>query len=492
MMLAQQLYEGIELGDQGPVGLITYMRTDSYRVAQEALEAVRDHIVTAYGKEWVSPKPNEFKAKKGAQAAHEAIRPTDVSRTPEAMKPFLKRDQLRLYRLIWDRFVASQMAPARWAVTEINVMGGPYHLQARGRRLLFKGYLKVWGEEKASKKKDPVLPHVKEGEDLQTYRIDLDQHFTQPSPRYTEATLVKTLEKEGIGRPSTYAPIISTIQDRGYVKLRDRKFFASEIGKIVTDLLVGSFPKILEADFTSQLEDDLDRIEEGKADWTEILKTFYDLFAKDLDRAKREMPDLKKNPEPSGETCEKCGGQMMIRINKHGRFLGCENYPKCRSTVSLDEKGQVVRPQETEYQCNLCDRPLLLRTGRRGPFFGCSGYPECRNTLSVDAEGKPLVPEPTDEKCEKCESPMVVKRGRRGSFLACSAYPECRFTRALSGQQKSAPKETGEACEKCGSPMVIRHGRRGAFAACSGYPECKNTKSLDDAAKTDAKKDADA
>ena len=477
MMLAQQLYDGIDLGEQGPTGLITYMRTDSFRVANEALEACREHIRSTLGETFLSPKPNVYKSGKGAQAAHEAIRPTDVMRTPEVLKQHLKRDQLRLYRLIWERFVASQMAPARWAVTEITVEAGDHLFQTRGKRLLFQGHLKVWKEEKKTGA-EARLPAVKEGDALRLRRIDLSQHFTQPPPRFTEATLVKTLEKEGIGRPSTYAPIISTIQDRGYVNLRERKFFATEIGKIVTDQLVEHFPRILDVDFTSKMEDDLDRIEEAEAEWTHVLKDFYDLFEKNLARAKDGMRDFKKDAKPSGETCEKCGGRLLYLVNKHGWFLGCENYPDCRTTVSLDEKGTPVRVRETEHKCPLCGKPMLLRTGRRGPFLGCSGYPECRNTVSVDEEGNPLWPEETGETCEKCGSPMVVKRGRRGPFLACTAYPACRSTRPLPGEKKKAPQETGDLCEKCGKPMVIRHGRRGSFAACSGYPACKNTKSL--------------
>ncbi|MHC4600911.1 MAG: type I DNA topoisomerase, partial [Planctomycetota bacterium] len=477
MVVAQQLYEGIELGDQGPVGLITYMRTDAYRVAKEAQDAARAFIESTYGKDWVPETPNTFKPRKGAQAAHEAVRPTDVTRTPDSLKDFLKRDQLRLYRLIWERFVASQMAPAKWAVTEINVEAGIHRLQARGRRLLFPGYLKVLkDEEKAGEEQG--LPKVADGDDLEAHRIELSQHFTQPPSRFSEATLVRMLEKEGIGRPSTYAPIISTIQERGYVKLTERKFHATEIGVVVTDLLVQSFPEILEVDFTSQLEDDLDRIEEAQAEWTQVLKAFYKLFEKDLKRAKKEMPNLKENAEPSKEKCDECGGRLLYRINRHGRFLGCENYPKCRATVSVGPNGEAVRPQVTEHACQLCGKPFIPRTGRRGPFLGCSGYPACRNTLSVDDEGNPIVPDPTNETCENCGKAMIVKHGRRGPFLACSGYPECKTTQPLAGGKKSEPKETGESCEKCGKPMVVRYGRRGAFAACSGYPDCRNTKSL--------------
>jgi DNA topoisomerase I len=457
MMIAQQLYEGIEIGAEGPVGLITYMRTDSFRIADEALAACRAHIESACGKEWLSPKPNVYASPKGAQAAHEAVRPTDVNRTPEAMKSFLTRDQQKLYQMIWERFVASQMAPARVAVTEISVEGGDYLLQARGRRVLFPGFTRIWKESGApgGSAEDKILPAVAQGETLDTRKVDLSRHFTQPPPRFTEATLVKTLEKLGIGRPSTYAPILSTIQERGYVRLTERKFFATDIGKAVTDLLVGSFPKILDVDFTSKMEEDLDKIEEEKSDWVNILRNFYKVFEKDLARAHKEMPDLKKNPARSDKTCPVCGGCLVYRYNRFGRFLGCEKYPACRTTVSVDAKGEAVVPHETEYKCQVCGKPMMFRTGRRGPFLGCSGYPDCRNTLSVDAEGRPVTPEPGQETCEKCGKPMVVKRGRRGPFIACSGYPDCKNAKPLRRKKKSeeesapegAPVEDTEAPE---------------------------------------------
>ncbi|MCU0723983.1 MAG: DNA topoisomerase, partial [Planctomycetes bacterium] len=444
MMLAQQLYEGIEIGTEGPVGLITYMRTDSFRVADEALTACRAHVESAFGREWLSEKPNVYGSPKGAQAAHEAIRPTDVSRTPDSLKSFLTRDQLKLYTLVWERFVASQMAPARVALAEITVKGGAYTLQARGRRVLFPGHTRVWRDLGSGPDEDRILPAVSRGDALETRKVDLTRHFTQPPPRFSEATLVKALEKLGIGRPSTYAPILSTIQDRGYVRLQERKFSATDIGKIVTDLLVGAFPAILGVDFTSKMELELDRIEEEKADWVAILRGFYDVFEKDLARARKEMRDLKKNPEPSGRPCPVCGGKLVFRYNRHGRFLGCAGFPACRTTLSIDAKGEPVVPRETEHRCDLCGKPMLLRTGRRGPFLGCSGYPECRHTVSVDAEGNPVKPEPGQGTCDKCGAPMVVRFGRRGPFIACSAYPACKNAKPLRRKKKGADEAEPE------------------------------------------------
>jgi DNA topoisomerase-1 len=445
MMVAQQLYEGIEIGAEGPVGLITYMRTDSFRVADEALTACRAHIESAFGREWLSAQANVYASPKGAQAAHEAIRPTEVTRTPESLKSFLTRDQMKLYQLVWDRFVASQMAPARIAVSEILVQGGRFALQAKGRRVLFPGHTRVWHDLGSGAEEDRLLPAVSRGEALDTRKVGLTQHFTQPPPRYSEATLVKVLEKLGIGRPSTYAPILSTIQDRGYVRLQERKFFATDIGKIVTELLVSSFPRILEVGFTSKMEEDLDRIEEAKSDWVAILRDFYGVFEKDLARARKEMRDLKKNPEASDKPCPTCGGRLVFRYNRHGRFLGCANYPNCRTTLSVNARGEAVVPRETEHKCPLCGKPMLLRTGRRGPFLGCSGYPECRSTLSVDEEGRPVQPEPGQSVCEKCGAPMVIKRGRRGPFLACSAYPACKNAKPLRKKRKTAEEaDSGE------------------------------------------------
>jgi DNA topoisomerase-1 len=477
MFLAQQLYEGIDLKDQGSVGLITYMRTDSFRVADEAVALTRDFIKATYGDDFLPAKARTFKLKKGAQEAHEAIRPTDVTRTPEAIKAFLSPDQFKLYDIIWRRFVASQMNPVIYDTTTLKILGGPYLFTASGRILKFKGFLDVWSTR--SDTDETSLPSLEQGSAVDLGKVTTIQHFTKPPPRFTEATLVKTLEKLGIGRPSTYAPIISTIQDRGYVNLSSRKFSATEIGKVVTDLLVEHFPTILDSAFTSRMEENLDSVAEANADWVEVLQKFYDMFRVDLEKADKNMRNLKTDPEKSDQTCKKCGAVMVWRYNAAGRFLGCSAFPKCRTTLSVDSEGNPKTPKETEHVCERCQKPMLLRDGRRGVFLGCSGFPECKNTLSVDAEGNPIKAQAVDKTCDKCGSPMQLKRGRRGPFLSCSAYPKCKRTMPVGKELKlPEPEKTGENCERCGKPLVRRSGPRGPFIACSGYPKCDFTKSV--------------
>ena len=484
MRLAQDMYEGVNLGGDS-VALITYMRTDSFRVADEALEAVRKLIGGTFGEEDLPEEPNRFRAKKGAQEAHEAIRPTDVFKSPEELKSLavpggrgtpshsFTEAHWKLYKLIWERFVASQMKPAKFQLTIVTVDAGGCELRAEGKRLVYPGFLKVAG-------KDPdeaLLPEVKEGEDLEILEVTPTQHFTQPPNRYTEATLVRALEKKGIGRPSTYAAIISTIQERGYVELKERKFYATDLGKLVTDQLVEHFGDVVNVDFTSRMEDLLDRIEEGKIPWIEVVSEFHKTFEKDLEKARREMKDFRKNPEVTDEKCEKCGAPLVIRRTRKGTFLGCSKYPECRFTKPMPG-AERAKPVETEHVCPKCGAKLLLREGRNGKFLGCSAYPECKYTVPVDAEGNPAPPKKTDEKCEKCGAPMVIKQGRRGPFLACSAYPDCKNTRPLKGGKRPEPIPTDEKCEKCGAPMVIRQGRWGPFLGCSAYPKCKNIQKL--------------
>ncbi len=420
MALAQQLYEGIELGEEGPTGLITYMRTDSFRVAEEALTEVREFIGKRFGPEYVPEKPNRPAKRKGMQEAHEAIRPTDVRRTPEDLRPHLREDQFRLYRLIWNRFVASQMPPARILVMEADVRAGRGQFLARGRDLKFDGYSRVAGQ--LLRKDEQILPPLEQGDRPDLRDLVTDQHFTEPPPRYTEASLVKALERNGIGRPSTYAPIISTIQERGYVRSEERRLHPTELGILVNDKLVKHFGDIMNTGFTSKMERNLDKIEEGRVGWTDVLKGFHDTFDADLERAKEEMESEKLRE--AGEPCAKCGKPMLIRWNRYGRFLGC------------------------------------------------SGFPECRNTKSLPSE------EAKGETCPECEAPMVVKSGRLGRFLACTRYPDCRGTKSLPRGNKrlEIPKDYKEDCTKCGSPIIVRYGRRGGFLACSGYPNCRNTK----------------
>ena len=480
MRIAQQLYEGIELGGEGSVGLITYMRTDSLNVAEEALVEGRDTIRKHFGEAYVPEKANRFRSRKGAQEAHEAIRPTSPSRRPEDVKEFLGRDQYRLYKLVWERFIASQMKPALVNVTELSVGartgdgGAPRAIfSARGQEIVFDGFLKLAGK----KPDDVIFPPLAEGQPLELLTLVPTQHFTQPPPRYTEATLVKTMEREGIGRPSTYAPIIQTVQDRGYVKSEKARFFATELGEIVTDLLIPNFPEILEVGFTSSLEKDLDRVENAEEDWLVVLKGFYDKFAGDLERAAEGMKSIKENPDVSEIPCDKCGKLMVYRWSRDKKFLACAGYPECKSTKSIDDDGNVkVREvEETEHTCEKCGSPMVIRNGRRGRFLACSGFPKCKNAKDIDDDGNPVEQPTTDEKCEKCGSPMAVKNGRRGPFLACTAFPKCRNAKPLPGEERKEPETAGVDCPECGKPMLKRFSRRGMFFGCSGYPGCKKT-----------------
>ena len=474
MAVAQQLYEGLDLGKEGPVGLITYMRTDSFRVAQEAIDECRDFIGRHFSPEYLPAKAHVYTNKK-SQGAHEAIRPTSVWRDPEQLRRFLSKDQYRLYKLIWTRFVASQMAAARVCTTTLEIRAGDFLFESKGKQVLFAGYQRLIPAKSGDGEK--ILPKVAEGEKLHLHDLQPSQHFTQPPPRYSEATLVKALETKGIGRPSTYAPIISTIQDRGYVTIIDKKFEATELGIKVTAQLENYFPKIMDPGFTSEMENNLDKVEENQLDWASVVQEFYAFFIKDLEVAYRDMESLRQNPEVSSHQCRQCGAAMIFKYNKRGKFLGCSKYPECKFTMSLDEKGQPVFPKETEYKCEKCGKLMLLRRGRTGNFLGCSGYPECKNTIALGVDGKPIRPEATDEKCDICQAPLVKRQGRHGPFLSCSNYPDCQFTRSLTLSLLDELNRLVTArCEKCNKPMAVRTGRKGPFIACTGYPQCKQVK----------------
>jgi DNA topoisomerase-1 len=476
MRIAQRLYEGIDLGEEGPVGLITYMRTDSYRVAEEALAEVRDLIGRRFGPDYLPEKANAWRARKGAQEAHEAIRPTSPSRAPEAVERFLDPDESRLYRIIWERFVASQMTPARYDLTTASLEAAGCEFVARGRVLVFDGHTKLLG----ALEEDEALPTLEPGSERMPEKVEATRHETNPPPRYSEATLVKALEKKGIGRPSTYASILSTIQDRGYVELKERKFYATELGEVVTNQLVEHFGRVINEDFTSHMEADLDRVEEAKARWRDVVGGFYETFREELARAKEEMKDFKRAPQVSHEICDKCGARMVVLYHKKGKFLGCSRYPDCENRRSLSAEGNAVPPPEpTEHRCPKCESPMVIRTGRRGRFLACSAFPKCRSTMSVDEAGNPIRPKETGISCEKCGSPMVVKGSRRGPFLACSGFPKCRNAKPLPEELREKPKETGETCSACGAPMVIRRNRWGKeFLSCSTYPKCRNARNL--------------
>jgi DNA topoisomerase-1 len=480
MQTAQRLYEGVDLGSEGTVALITYMRTDSTRISPDALKAVRDFIPGAYGDRYLPDKANVYASGKSAQEAHECIRPTDVSMTPDrAARAGLAGDQLRLYTLIWQRFVASQMTPAVFAVTTVEVTAGPGLFRASGRVEKFDGFRKVL----PTKSEDVELPKLAEKQPLDRLDLFETQHFTQPPPRYNEGSLVKTMEKEGIGRPSTYASIIETIQARGYVRQEHRRFFATDVGKTVTDLLVQWFPKIMDLKFTSHFEEELDDIETGKCHYQEVLDEFWGPFSEALKRAETDMP-VQRGIE-TGEKCPDCGRPLVVLFSqKTGKqFVGCSGYkeePPCK--YIKPGEGEEARPQPvlTDFDCPVCGKKMYKRVGKTGPFLGCSGYPECKGTMNLDAEGKP-VPSATvtEHKCDKCGSPMVKRDGRRGPFLGCSAYPKCKnIVDTDANGNPVRPIDPGVACDKCNSPMTVKKGPRGPFLACTAYPKCRNAKPL--------------
>ena len=472
MMTAQRLYEGVEIPGEGSVALITYMRTDSTRISEDALRTCRDHIKGKFGDKYLPEAPNRFASGKSAQEAHEAIRPTDLSYTPEMLAKSLPHDQLRLYTLIYNRFVASQMTPAIFGITNVEVKAAQGVFKAQGKIMKFDGYRRVLPP--AGKQEDALLPALAEQDPLNLLKLNATQHFTEPPPRFNEASLVKTLEKEGIGRPSTYAAIISKIQDRGYVELKERRFHATETGMLVTDLLVEHFPKVMDLQFTSHMEEELDQIETRKYKRNDVLNEFNEPFEQALKVAETKMVT-------DQEKCPKCGRPLQERFSKFGKFFGCSGYPECDYIKKKgDEKGEREPPKETEHRCPNCGKPMLERMGKRGSFLGCSGYPECKTTMNFDAEGKPvLTSKATEHVCEKCGEPMVLREGKRGPFLACSGYPKCKNTKDVDVHgNPMEPIDTGVNCVKCGSPMAVRRGPRGPFLGCSAYPRCRSHKPL--------------
>jgi DNA topoisomerase-1 len=479
MMLAQRLYEGKELGAEGSVGLITYMRTDSTRVSNDALDEVRGLIQDRYGVPFRPESPNVYKSKKEAQDAHEAIRPSSARRTPEDVAQYLEEDELKLYRLIWMRFVASQMMPAVFDQTTIDIAskgkdGAAYMFRATGSVPKFKGFLEVYEEGKDQKDADDEelkhrLPLVEQGEELRFKSIEPEQHFTEPPPRFNEATLVKELEADGVGRPSTYASILSTIQEREYVKKDGGKFVPTELGMVVTDLLLESFEQIFDVKYTARMEADLDSIEEGKMDWREAMGEFYERFEKELKHAERHMTDIKRMEKPTDLVCDKCGKPMVIKWGRHGSFIACTGYPDCTNTRELtvdlpDIDKADLTEQDAEEYCENCGRPMVLKKGRFGTFYACSGYPDCKTTKRIGGE-QTKADVALEEKCPQCGNNLVLKHGRFGEFTACSNYPKCKYVKQ---------KTIGVACPNCSEGQVVeRRSKRGkTFYGCNRYPEC--------------------
>ncbi len=463
MMVAQQLYEGVELSGQGSVGLITYMRTDSTHLAPEAVRSVRDYIRKEFGDAYLPEQPKFYSSSnKSAQEAHEAIRPTDVELSPDQVRKDLSDEQFKLYQLIWNRFVACQMTPAKWDVTTVKVLAdtslGQAVFKANGRKLLFDGFMRVAGMALANG--DQLLPALKENQPVWPLQIEPTQHFTSPPPRYTEASLVKTLEAEGIGRPSTYASIISTIQDRGYVEQLDKKFHATDLGIVVTDKLEEHFTQLMDLRFTSHMEEQLDKIEDQHLDWVEVLREFYGPFKETLDRAHEEMAHAKSETQPSEYTCPKCKKPLVYRFGKNGRFLSCSAYPDCEFAAPCDREGKIAEPEKTEHKCPNCGKEMILRKGRFGSFLGCSGYPDCKTTQRLDKQGNIMPPkappQPTGVRCHKCqEGQLVIRQSKRGPFMGCNRFPKCRTIVSMKlldhlkelQQQGAWPPKTAEEAD---------------------------------------------
>ncbi|NDJ09662.1 MAG: type I DNA topoisomerase [Acidobacteriia bacterium] len=480
MMLAQQLYEGVELGEEGLTGLITYMRTDSTRVSDDAVTELRGFIETKFGAQYLPAAANVWKSKKDAQDAHEAIRPTSALRTPEDVAPFLAEDQLKLYRLVWMRFVASQMNPAVFDQTTIDTAakgksGASYIFRTTGSVQRFDGFLAVYEEGKDQKDEEDEelkhkLPAVTEGEELRFRNLEPEQHFTEPPARYTEATLVKKLEADGVGRPSTYASILSTIQEREYVSKEGGKFRPTELGMVVTDLLLESFNDIFDVRYTARMEEQLDNIEEGKIDWRDAIGEFYERFTTDLVNAETNMTNIKRMEKPTDLLCDKCGKPLVIKWGKHGSFLACTGYPECTYTRELsvdlpDIDGADLSEQGDEEYCQNCGRTMVLKKGRFGTFYACSGYPDCKTTKQIGgAQKKPDVI--LEEKCPTCESNLVLKTGRFGEFTACGNYPACKYVKQ---------KTIGVKCPECSEGDIVeRRSKRGkTFYGCHRYPDCE-------------------
>lgn len=456
MMIAQHLYEGVEIEGES-VGLITYMRTDSFRVADEAVDTARKFILAKYGSDYLPANPPKFKARRAAQEAHEAIRPTFTEYSPDRVRGFLKKDESALYELIWKRFLASQMSPALYDQTGIDIKAGEYSLRASGALLKFPGFLSVYTEIKDENNKNGEeeiqLPELKTGEKLSLQDLKKEQHFTQPPPRYSEATLVKELEEKGIGRPSTYATIVSTIQERNYVAKQKGKLYPTHLGCKVNELLIQNFPDLIDIAFTAEMEEKLDKIEEGGMDWIKLLRDFYNPFEKKLNIAQTNMKSIKSEGIPTEIVCNKCGGQMVIKLGKKGEFLACSNYPECKNTKNFttgeDGKIRIVEDEMTDIKCDLCGKLMLRRKGPYGLYLACSSYPECKNTVSLNRSSPSIS---TGVKCPSCGGDIVERKGRRGStFYGCSNYPECKYI------LKYQP--VPEKCPKCGHPFLVREDK---------------------------------
>jgi DNA topoisomerase-1 len=455
MKIAQELYEGVELGEKGSVGLITYMRTDSPRIAEIAKKAAKDFIERNFGSDYIPSKPREYKSRKSAQEAHEAIRPTYIDYTPDQVKKYLSKDQSTLYQLIWNRFMASQMAEAIFQVTTVEIEAEKYLFRATSSEVLFDGFLKIYQdikEENGEEEEEFKLPTLKEKDLLQLLELVPKQHFTKPPPRFSEASLIKELEENGIGRPSTYAQIVTTIKQRKYVESDKKRLFPTELGKTVNEILVKNFPNIFEMKFTANMEEELDKIEEGEEKWVKVLNDFYVPFQSTLKKVENDKGKIKQmTQQATEEICEKCGSPMIIRWGKNGRFLACSSYPDCKNTKPLESHEN--EQHLTDQKCEVCGAPLMVKIGRYGKFLSCSKYPECKFTRSFSIGV--ACPQ------EGCNGYVVERKSKRGRiFYGCSNYPKCKFA--------SWDKPVNEACPNCGAKFLVEkiNKSKGEYLQC--------------------------
>jgi len=453
MQIAQSLYEGVPLGEEGPVGLITYMRTDSFRLADVAINSCRKFIKENIGKEYLPAKSLIYTPKgKKIQDAHEAIRPTSIYRTPESIKQFLTKDQFKLYKLIWERFISCQMKPAIYEQTTVTVKAGVYEFSGTGSILKFDGFLKILSY---LREKDKELPELEENQKLKLEKIASKQHFTEPPPRYTESTLVKALEEKGIGRPSTYAPTLSNIIERKYVEIKNKKLYPTELGMIVNKLLVENFPEIFNVNFTALMEENLDKIEMGKLYWKDILSQFYEKFKETLENAYKNIQHIKTVIEDSPFICEKCGSKMVVRWGEHGKFLACSNYPDCKNTkplkIAKDGTLEIAEDEKSNVKCEKCGAYMVIKHGKYGKFLACSNYPKCKNTKPISLMKCPM---------PGCDGEIILRKTKKGrSFYGCTNFPDCKFATWY--------EPVNRMCPECGNPYLIKKSK---------YLQCPNSK----------------
>jgi len=461
MQIAQQLYEGIDMGKDGVMGVISYIRTDSVRISEVAQQSAAAYIEEKYGKEFVPETPREYHAKGKIQNAHEAIRPSAAHKTPAILKQFLKNDQYRLYKLIWERFVASQMASAVLEVTTVDIAAAHCTFRATGNVVLFPGFMQVYIEGKdevAAEEDEGLLPAILQDQILELLKLEPRQHFTQPPSRYTEAMLVRALEEKGVGRPSTYAPIIDTILAREYVIRKEKHFYPTQLGRVVVELLKESFPNIIDVAFTAGMEEELDQVEEGEREWRQIIANFYEPFAQTLADAENNMRHVDLDPEESGEVCEKCGRPMVYKKGRFGKFLSCSGYPECKNAKPINHKGEGEKDAEVSDEvCEKCGKPMAIKVGRFGKFLACTGYPDCKNT-------KPIVKQ-AGVKCLACGGNIIQRKSKGGRlFYGCDQYPKCQFV--------AWDKPIEEKCPHCGSQMTEKTNKEGVTTKQCPNKDC--------------------